>query len=155
MLRLLTSAALICFGTFAAAHDYVLGDITVKHPMSFATTGKAGAGYLEIINDGAADRLVGVEADFPKVMIHDTVLEDGIAKMQHLMGVDLPTGETVALKPRGMHVMFMGLSDGLSVGDKIPATLIFENAGRLDVTFNVEDRAAYQAEQEDVDHSNH
>lgn len=151
--RLCLSIALLMTPFAATAHEYRVGDIVVDHPMAQETakTAVAGAGYLIIINTGdTADRLVAVEADFPRVMIHESVVDDGIATMKHLADIELAPGETVTLEPGGKHVMFMGLNgDPFEVGEKVPATLVFETAGRLDVVFNVEAIA------DTVDHSNH
>jgi len=125
----------------AFAHDYAIDGLKVEHPIAKATTetARASAGYLSITNTGeTSDRLVAVEADFPRVMVHDTVVEDGVASMVHMDSITLESGQTVVFEPGGLHVMFMGLSDQMIEGQKIPGTLIFENAGRLDIEFNVE-----------------
>jgi len=139
--------------TTSFAHDYQIGDISVAHPKSFETAPgvKSGGAYMTITNTGdTPDRLIEVRADFPRVMLHNSVTEDGVAKMLHLEGVDIPAGETIELAPGGIHVMLMGLTAPLTVGTEIPATLVFENAGELDVTLNVETRGT-DAE----DHSSH
>ena len=141
--RLMTVMSVALLPGFALGHDYMLGDLHVAHPFARATaaTAMAGAGYVTILNSGAADdALIGVEADFPRVMLHDSKTVDGVASMLALDAVTIPAGETVTFAPGGMHVMFMGLNgDPLEVGEEIPATLIFENAGRLDVVFKVEE----------------
>jgi copper(I)-binding protein len=128
----------------AAAHDFKIGDLVVMHPVAFATakTAMTGAGYLTITNTGeTADRLLAVEADFPRVMVHDTKVEDGLATMFHIDALDIAPGETVELAPGGKHVMFMGLNgDPFEVGEEVNATLVFENAGSLEVVFKVEER---------------
>lgn len=156
MKHLTLIAALALAPTALLAHEFKVGDLTIDHPMAFETaqTAKSGGGYLIITNSGnTADRLIGVKADFPRVMIHDTEEKDGVARMFHVDGVDIPAGETVALEPGGMHVMFMGL-DGhaFEVGEKIPATLIFETAGELEIEFSVEAR---KDDSEAMDHSKH
>ena len=123
--------------TSVAAHDYKLDGISVDHPASYPTTGRTGAGYMMITNTGAADRLIAVEADFPRVLMHETTMKDGIASMGMVMDVDIPSDGMAHFQPGGLHVMFMGLSKHLMVGDEIPATLVFETAGRLDVVFKV------------------
>lgn len=153
MFSILTVMAL---STAAIAHEYSAGGIAIDHPMAFETTAKAGAGYMTITNSGdAADALIEVKADFPRVMIHQTVEEDGIAKMQHTDRVELPVGEVVELSPGGFHVMFMGLDEPLVEGAEIPATLVFENAGEVEVTFNVEARTAESHDHSEHDHSDH
>ena len=143
----------------AAAHEYTAGDIIVDHPMAFETpkTARVGGGYLTITNGGdTADRLVSITAEgFDEVSIHETTTDDmGVARMSHVDGVELLAGETVTLVPGGLHIMFMGLDgDPFEVGEKIPATLTFEKAGTLDVTFNVESRRGHNADE--MEHSNH
>lgn len=148
------AVAMLALATPAAADEFKIGDLVVAHLMAFETTATAmsGAGYLTVTNTGTtADRLMAVEAAFPRVMIHTTTMEDGVASMSHVEAVDIPAGETVALAPGGFHVMFMGLDgDPFEVGETVPATLVFENAGSLEVVFNVEARDA--ADMEKMDH---
>ena len=84
---------------------------------------------------------------FDEVSLHETTTDDmGVARMSHIDGLDLPAGETVTLKPGGLHIMFMGLDgDPFEEGEKIPATLTFEKAGTLEVIFNVESRRGHDA----------
>ncbi|MEX3314348.1 copper chaperone PCu(A)C [Sulfitobacter sp. PS-8MA] len=159
MKTLYTAALVACFALPATAHDYTLGGLTVTHPMAFETpkSAQVGGGYLSITNSAdTADRLLSISADgFDDVSLHESTTDDmGVARMQPVEGIDLPAGETVVLEPGGLHVMFMGLGgDPFEIGEKIPATLTFEKAGSLDVTFNVESRRA--AHQGEMDHSAH
>lgn len=147
----------------ANARDFTAGALTIATPTIFETapTAMSGGGYMEITNTGdEADKLIEVRADFPQVMIHTTVEEDGVAKMMHIEGLDLPAGETVTLKPGGLHIMFMGLDGNpMEVGEEIPATLVFEKAGEVEVVFDVLSRSAPSNEDsnsgEHMDHSNH
>lgn len=128
------------------AHDYRIGDIVIDHPVALETprTAMAGAGYMTLTNTGTEpDRLLAVRAEFPEVMIHTTEEADGVARMIHLNDVTIPAGETVTFEPGGMHVMFMGLGGSpLVAGETIPATLVFEIAGEIDVVFDIEARGA-------------
>lgn len=155
MNRFLIVAALAC-PLMVHAHEYKVGDLVIDHPVAFETTATAqsGAGYMTITNTGeTSDRLLKVEADFPRVMLHETVLENDVATMKHLMGVDIPAGATVTFAPGGKHVMFMGLNgDPLEVGEAITSVLTFENTGTIEVVFNAEARD--DAEKES-DHSGH
>lgn len=140
-------SAIVALGaTPLLAHEYRAGDLTIGHPFAYATPkgAMAGGGYMRITNAGTADdRLIGLRADFPRVMLHDTQEKDGIARMMHLETLDIPAGETVVFAPGGMHVMFMGLDgDPFEPGETIPATLVFETAGEVEVEFLVEERPA-------------
>ena len=119
MLRLLTTARAIgllatsFIATAALADEFSHGSLLVSHPFAFATppTARAGGGYMTITNTGPTDdRLLAVEAGFPRVMLHRSETTDGVSKMIHLDAVDIPAGETVTFAPGGLHVMFMGLT---------------------------------------------
>ena len=99
------------------------------------------------------DRLIGIEAGFPRVMLHTTEMDGDIATMPHVEGIAVPAGETIRLVPGGFHIMFMGLNGNpLIEGETFDATLEFENAGTVDVVFNVEAR---DSDIEGTDHSQH
>ena len=53
------------------------------------------------------------------------------------MPIELPAGKTVRLEPGGMHVMFIGLKAPLKSGSKVPVTLKFEQAGEVQVEFDI------------------
>jgi len=151
MKRLFLSLAFLAVANIANAHDYTIGELSVEHPIAFVTpkTARAGGGYMSITNSGSTDdRLLEVRAEFPRVMFHNTEMDGEVAKMVHLNSLDIPAGETVTLEPGGLHVMFMGLSAPFEVGETIEATLVFEQSGELEITFNVEARP-------DAGHSDH
>lgn len=144
MKHLLFSATLLVLPAMGAAHEYTLGDLVIDHPVAGATMQSAmtGAGYFTVTNTGAEpDTLIDISADFPRVMMHDTKTEDGIATMFHMDGgVEIPAGKTITFSQGGKHVMFMGLNgDPFEIGEDIPATFTFEKAGAIDVVFQVED----------------
>lgn len=140
----------------AMAHEFKTGDLMIGHPYAHPTAASAmaGAGYMTITNSGdTTDRLIAIEADFPRVMLHASVETDGVARMIHIdNGIELLPGQTVEFEPGGLHVMFMGLDgDPFTQGETLPATLVFERAGRLDIVFVVEPMKAGV----DIDHSRH
>jgi copper(I)-binding protein len=128
----------------ALAHEFTIGELTINHPYIVATpkTAKTAAGYFSVTNAGAEpDQLIGIESDL-SAMLHETTTDaNGVAKMGDVEALSIAPGQTVTLAPRAMHVMFMGLTKPLLVGDKVPATLVFEKAGPVDVVFNVQSRA--------------
>lgn len=129
---------IVAFGATAAFADSAL-TITETRAFETAPGAMAGGGYLTIANTGDSDdTLIGVTADFPSTQLHTTEFDGDVARMVHLDAIPVPAGEIVTLEPGGMHVMFMGLQGkALAQGDKIDATLIFEQAGEVPVTFTV------------------
>ena len=70
--------------------------------------------------------------------IHTMGMERGVMKMRPLpSGLEIKPGETVELKPGGNHMMFVDLKRPLKQGESFKATLQFEKAGSLEVTFAV------------------
>lgn len=156
MRTMMLAASAALFATFAVAHEYKIGDLVIDHPRSFETAAgvQTGAGYMMIINEGdTPDRLVAARADFPRVEVHEIVEQDDVMRMQHLVdGLEIPAGGMVMLEPGGYHVMFMGVSEAFEVGDEIPVTLVFEQAGEIEVVFNVEARTGETMDHGEMDH---
>ena len=127
----------------AAAHDYEVGALTIKHPWSRATPKGASVagGYMTITNTGTTpDRLIGGSVEAAKRFeIHEMSMEGGVMKMRELpKGLEIAPGATVELKPGSYHVMMMNLSKQFMQGDKVKGSLTFEKAGKVDVEFSVE-----------------
>jgi copper(I)-binding protein len=142
----------------ARAHEYTVGDLEIGHPYALETpaTAKSGAGYLTITNTGTTpDRLLAVRTAFPMTQVHETEVDaQGVARMGEVEALEIPPGDTVSLGPGGMHVMFMGLDAPLTADGSVPATLVFETAGEIEVEFRVEPRDA-AAEPWDDMHRDH
>lgn len=102
----------------------------------------AGGGYLKIAGGASADRLLSASARVARsVELHTMEMDGSVMRMRPIESVAVPAGQTVELKPGGMHMMFMGLTQPLNSGSSFALTLRFEKAG--DVTVQV--RVAPQA----------
>ena len=141
---LLASLGGIVLAAPAAAHDYKVGALEISHPWTRATasTAKSGGGYLVITNKGTTpDRLVAAQSNASqKVEIHEMKMDGSVMRMRELAGgLEIPPGGSVMLKPGGYHIMFMELKAPLAKGSKVPVTLVFEKAGKVDVDFAVQE----------------
>ena len=97
-------------------------------------------GYLHIHNKGdIAQRLISVHADFaPHIELHEMKHQDGVMKMALLPdGIIINAGETIQLKPGGLHIMFMHLTEQLVPSQMQKARLMFDGCGALPVMFMV------------------
>ena len=124
------------------AHAQSSGSISVEGAFSRATPGgaKVGVGYLTIANNGStADRLLAASSPAAgRVEVHEMAMDGGVMKMRALAGgLPIEPGKTAALKPGGNHLMLIDLKAPLKAGDKVPVTLTFEKAGKIDVTLDV------------------
>jgi len=121
----------------------------IEKPFSRATPAgaKVGVGYMTITNKSAtADRLVSASSPAAaKVEVHEMSMQDNVMRMRELSrGLPIDGGKSVSLAPGGYHLMLMGLKAPLKQGDKVPVTLNFEKAGKVDVTLDVEGIGAQQ-----------
>lgn len=156
-LRAFLCASFLFAAVFAApafAHDYKIGDLKIDHPWARATPGGArvGGGFMKITNTGTQpDRLIGGTALVSNVFeIHEMKMEGNVMKMRALeKGLEIKPGETVELKPGGLHVMFIDLKSPLKEGEKVKGTLVFERAGTVEVEYKIEPRGASPAQAHD------
>ena len=117
------------FGTVQAqSQTYKAGDLTIEGPWARATPAgaKIGGAYMKITNNGSQpDRLMGGSAEnAASVEVHEMSMTNNVMKMRHLQdGLEIKPGQTVELKPGGYHVMLIGLSKGLSQGQKVKGSL--------------------------------
>ena len=140
--KALVGATLVLAALGAVAHSYKLGEIDIGHPCARPTReGQlVAAGYLKLTNKGAADRLLSARSPAADAAeIHSMTMDGNVMKMRQVDAIELPTGQTVELKPGGYHLMLMGLKVPLKAGDQIPLTLKFEKAGEVVVTVKVEE----------------
>ena len=135
-------AASALIGPSARAEDVKVGDLVISQAWSRATPkgAKVGGGYLTIENKGTGpDKLIGASSDVSgSIQVHEMSMTDGMMKMRPLeKGLTIEPGKTVRLAPGGYHLMMMDLKNPLKQGDKLPITLEFEKAGKVQVTFDV------------------
>jgi len=133
----LGALVLACAAVPAAADD-----IVVKQAWSRATPkgAQVAGGYLTIENHGVtADRLISAATPAAaKVEIHEMTTLDGVMMMRPVDGgFAVPPGATVTFAPGSNHLMFVGLTSPFSEGEHVVAALMFEKAGKIDVTFDL------------------
>ena len=135
-------AALLLVASSAAAHSVKIGALSLTDLWTRATPPKAptAGGFLTIENTGAeADRLIGIASPTAaRAEVHEMTTKDGTMTMRQAeAGVEIPAGQTVALAPGGFHIMFIGLKEALVERGKVPVTLTFEKAGKIDTFLHV------------------
>jgi copper(I)-binding protein len=66
------------------------------------------------------------------------LMEGNVMRMRALESLEIAPGETIKMQPgKGLHIMLIGLKQALKAGDKVPVTLVFEKAGKVDVELMV------------------
>jgi copper(I)-binding protein len=115
--------------------------ISVDQPWTrVAQQGGVGGVFLILRNSGAQpDRLVSVSSPVSKsTELHMTIKDGDVMRMRPVGSIDVPAGGSAELRPGGMHVMLIGLSQPLVQGTRIPLSLTFERAGTVSVEAVVE-----------------
>lgn len=97
--------------------------------------GMTGGVYLTIDNGtNQGERLIGAITDAAEaVEIHQTQIENDIARMRPFTGLDIPVGGSLTIAPGGYHLMLVNLQRDLSVGENITVILHFESGSQLTV----------------------
>lgn len=126
------------------------GALRIMHPWARASAGHGdtGAAFMAIANTGSEDdKLLAVSTAIArKAEVHETTMDGGVMKMRMLMGgLAIPAGGQVELKPMGLHVMLMGLTEKLIEGETLTLTLIFEKAGSVELAVPVTGPGAMMA----------
>lgn len=94
------------------------------------------AAYMTIENKGdMADKLMAISSDAAEnVEVHmSSVDENGVAKMEMIKILELPSGEKVELKPGGMHFMLIGLKEPLVGKESITLILDFDKSDSVSI----------------------
>lgn len=95
--------------------------------------------YMTINNNGEDDRLLAISSDISEnAELHTSMVnENDVASMELMKVLDIPSGETVELKPGGMHIMLIGLKESLVDKKSVNLELTFEKAGLIDIEIPV------------------
>ena len=126
----------------AQATDYNVGPIQISAPWARATPkgASSAAAYMTITNNGKTpDKVSCVSSDASaECQIHTMTMNNGVMMMRPVEGgLEIKPGETVTLKPSGLHVMMVNLKHPLEQGKTVKLTLKFETAGTIDVDYPI------------------
>lgn len=137
----LLAASMVVLSICARADNFSVGGITVANPHARPTVeGQANAGaFMTLSNQGVPDRLLGVTTPAAaSAELHEMRMDGSVMRMRAMGPLELPTGQTVELRPGAYHVMLLGLTAPLQPGQHLPMTLRFEKAGKLDIDVVIE-----------------
>ena len=93
------------------------------------------ASFMMLNNGSDHDRaLVAAKSPAAKVVeLHTHTMVDGMMRMRQVPKIDLPAGKMVELKPGGLHVMLIGLTQDLKPGANVPVTLTFDDGSETTI----------------------
>ncbi|MGR3837897.1 MAG: copper chaperone PCu(A)C [Cognatishimia sp.] len=125
-----------------SAETFRVADMIVEAPWARASIGtsRPAAAYLVVRNIGrSSDVLTGVEASIAAMAaVHKVEVKKNIAEMGPAGPIAIPAGGSVALEPGAMHIMLMRLQRALKKGERFTMTLIFEKAGRVEISVPIQ-----------------
>jgi len=119
--------------TAAAADGLTVRDAWVRQPPPGADSVAA---YLTLGNTSRHEvTVVGFDSPAAEAaMLHETVIESGESRMRARASLVLAAGQTVVLKPGGLHVMLHGLKQPLAAGQRIPLVVRLASGGTITVS---------------------
>ena len=102
---------------------------------------------------GPPDRLLSASSPIADtVELHGSTNDAGVMRMRPVPSLALPSGQSVELKPGGLHLMMMGLKRPLTPGSSFPLTLTFEHSPPITAMVTVGTAGAAGPE---MDHTMH
>ncbi|MCP3969159.1 MAG: copper chaperone PCu(A)C [Rhodobacteraceae bacterium] len=135
-----TTAALAFAGAPVLGQETITESLEITGGFTRASPkmARAGAGFMTIRSTGPADRLLGFASEAcERSELHTHIHDDGVMRMRKVEAIDIPAGGEAVLKPGGLHLMFIGLTGQLVEGETVEATLIFEQAGEVQISLPV------------------
>jgi hypothetical protein len=97
------------------------------------------AGYMALRNNTPRSQVLvaASSSGFEAVMIHRTVVKDGVAGMAHTPQIELAPSARLIFAPGGYHLMLMNPKRALRAGDPVVIKLEFRSGLVLPVAFEV------------------
>ena len=131
----LVLAALAFAACGAPQPPLVASDVEITQPVPGR---HISAGFLVLTNNTDSDvRITHVTSpQFGAVEIHETTVEDGIARMRELDGLVVPAHGSITLERGGKHLMLMQAAD---IGDSVSLQLFSEEAPVLSIDYRFGD----------------
>ncbi|MFZ5482928.1 MAG: copper chaperone PCu(A)C [Pseudomonadota bacterium] len=98
---------------------------------------KVAAAFMDLTADSDL-RLVGASSPAAKtVELHQMRMDEGVMVMRAVPDIPLPKGQTVSLKPGGLHLMLIDLVAPLKEGSPTPVSLTLRDARGQDTRLDL------------------
>ena len=137
MMKAFSSTSIAAIFLLAAKIACAAPQIDISEPWARDSAGltRVGGIFLGIANHGSEpDQLVPVTSPAAKrAELHETVKDGEIMRMRPVQAIPVGAGQTVTLKPGGLHIMLMDLAAPLKQGGTVSLVLTFQHAGQIPV----------------------
>ena len=131
--RSLTLLLLIAISQLSCTESGPVLSVSQLQLIAPAPGRKASVAYMTIHNQGGTPAvLTGISSSrFARVELHQTVLKDGVARMQALGAVTIDANSSTDFAPGGRHVMLLDPTRALKPGDEVTLQFHFESGAIL------------------------
>lgn len=127
----------------ADANKSAADSVTVENPLARAVPpGQPNsASFMTLVNTSDTDHSVKSAASpvAATVELHTHTNNNGVMAMRQVPQIDIPAKGSTELKPGGLHIMLIGLTQDLKAGEKAAITLTFEDGSATTVDAPIQD----------------
>jgi len=97
------------------------------------------AGYMALRNNTSRSQVLVAarSSDFETVMIHRTIVKDGMASMVHASQIEIAPNASLLFAPGGYHLMLLNPKRTLRAGNRVDVNLEFRGGLVLPVAFEI------------------
>lgn len=139
----------VLLSVFTLSTSALFAEVTVENPWARASQGPNSAMFGIFKNSSNQDdQLIKVEVKDPNFCdhteLHAHIEENGVMKMRPVENIVIPANGTAELKPGGLHVMFMKISNPMSEGSVVPVTLKFQSGQALNLEVPVKPAVSHK-----------
>ncbi|MCF6214544.1 MAG: copper chaperone PCu(A)C [Emcibacter sp.] len=133
----------LCFNPSAFAEGLTIMDSWARPVI---IEGRPGAAYFIIKNDtGMDDKLLKATSPYAaRIELHVHKHDGGVMKMMQVPSIPVAAHAITSVSPGGYHLMMFDLNKKLALGDELPLTLTFEQAGVINISAKILKKAPFQ-----------
>lgn len=93
------------------------------------------AAFMQLTNNGdkTVEIIGGQSSDVKSIEVHNHDKVDGVMKMYRIPALTIEPGQSVTLKPGGLHIMFIGLQKTAKAGESFKFDLSFKDGSSQSV----------------------
>lgn len=128
-------AASLTLMTVAHAESVQISNVWMR---ATAPGQKVAGGFMDLTASEDMRLTGGSSPACGRVELHTMRMEGGMMVMRQVPDIPLPKGQTVSLKPGGLHIMCIDLKQPLKRGERVPLSLRVRASGGQEQTLQVE-----------------
>ncbi len=142
LIAVVSGTLLFCSSVFAKNQEIAATVIQAKNPEVKAISIGANETqvFVDLKNNGVKEHtlIAAVSPLAKETQLHKTIEVNGQPEMRQVNHIDIQAHQERDLQQGGFHVMLIGLSNPLKIGQKIPITLVFADGSDVVIHATVE-----------------